>query len=108
MTRKLIRPNLSEIRKVSKPVSKKKTLPQTKTNAESFYYLKQINNKTKMVIALIDGEILRGVIDWYDENCFKFKSLDGKNILLYKNAIKYMYKEQDCKESKNEPKLKEE
>lgn len=108
MTRKLIRPNLSEIRKVSKPTAKKKTLPQTKTNAESFYYLKQINNKTKMVIALVDGELLRGVIDWYDENCFKFKALDGKNLLLYKNAIKYMYKDPDFKDHKDEQNTKEE
>ena len=101
MTRKLIRPNLSEIRKVSKPVQKKKTPPQTKTNAESFYYVKQMNNKTKMVISLVDGEVIKGVIEWYDENCFKFRGDGNKNMLLFKHAIKYMYKDPDIKDDQD-------
>ena len=48
--------------------------------------------KTAMVFVLRDGETLHGVIEWYDKCCLKVNRTDGPNILLYKPAIKYMYK----------------
>jgi len=33
------------------------------------------------------------VIEWYDRCCLKVNRNEGPNILLYKPAIKYMYKE---------------
>src|SRR6185312_2881213 len=44
----------------------KKPVPPDQTNAESFYYLKQMQTKTEMVLVLRDGEQIRGVIEWYD------------------------------------------
>ena len=38
------------------------------TNAENFYYVKQMQSKTPMVITLKDGEVLKGVIEWYDRS----------------------------------------
>jgi hypothetical protein len=37
-------------------------------NAENFYYLKQMQSKTSMSIVLRDGEVLKGVIEWYDKD----------------------------------------
>ena len=72
----------------------KKATPPDQTNAENFYYLKQMQSKTPMHIVLKDGEVLQGVIEWYDKCCLKVNRTDGEpNILLYKPAIKYMYKE---------------
>ena len=42
---------------------------------------------------LRDGETLHGVIEWYDKCCLKVNRTEGPNLLLYKPAIKYMYKE---------------
>ena len=42
--------------------------PPEVTNAESFYYTKQMNAKTPMVIVMTDGEEIRGSIEWYDRN----------------------------------------
>ena len=58
--------------------------------AELFYLQKQIQSQTPMVIVLEDGEKLQGQIEWYDRGVLKIR---GRNkVLIYKSAIKYMYK----------------
>jgi len=71
----------------------KKLPPPETTNAENFYYQKQMQGKTAMVIVLRDGEQIHGVIEWYDKNCLKVNRTSAPNIVIYKPAIKYMYKE---------------
>jgi sRNA-binding regulator protein Hfq len=59
-------------------------------HAELFYLQKQIQSQTPMVIVLEDGEQVNGCIEWYDRNTLKVR---GKTrTLIYKSAIKYMYK----------------
>src|SRR5215510_15482257 len=100
MNRKLIRPDLTEIKEhlqsaTPKGYRTRKQIPPEQTNAESFYYLKQMTNKTRMVIVLKDGETLRGVIEWYDKTALKVHRVGEPNILLLKDNIKYMYKENE-------------
>jgi len=72
----------------------KKPAPPEQTNAENFYYQKQMQSRTQMVIVLHDGEEVHGIIEWYDKNCLKVNRNDGEpNLMIYKPAIKYMYKE---------------
>jgi host factor-I protein len=72
----------------------KKPAPPEQTNAENFYYQKQMQSHTPMVIVLRDGEEVHGVIEWYDRNCIKVNREDGEpNLMIYKPAIKYMFKE---------------
>jgi host factor-I protein len=71
----------------------KKSAPPEQTNAENFYYQKQMQSKTPMVIVLRDGEQIHGVIEWYDKACIKVVRNGGANLLIYKPAIKYMFKE---------------
>jgi host factor-I protein len=72
----------------------KKPAPPETTNAENFYYQKQMQSRTPMVIVLRDGEEVRGIIEWYDKNCIKVnRDAGGPNLMIYKPAIKYMYKE---------------
>jgi host factor-I protein len=71
----------------------KKPIPSETTHAENFYYQKQMQAKTPMVVVLRDGEELHGVIEWYDRICLKLVRDGSSNVLLYKAAIKYMYKE---------------
>ena len=70
----------------------KKPVPPDQTNAENFYYIKQMQSKTPMVIVLRDGEQLNGIIEWYDKLSLKVNRTDGPNLLVYKSYIKYMYK----------------
>jgi host factor-I protein len=99
MNRKLIRPNLSEIKEKMKNESiKRKAHPPFDTHAENYYYLKQMNKKTPMAIVLEDGEVVQGYIEWYDRNCIKLNREDAPNLLIYKSRIKYIYKINDNKE----------
>ena len=96
-TRKLIRPSLTELKdkiepkRVQAPIQKK-SVPPEQTNAENFYYAKQMQLKTAMVVVLKDGEQLHGVIEWYDRSCLKVNREGAPNVLVYKDNIKYLYK----------------
>ena len=70
----------------------KKTAPPEQTNAEQFYFSKQMQSKTTMVVVLTDGERLEGVVEWYDRGCIKLNREGEPNLLLYKHCIKYLYK----------------
>jgi len=129
MNRKLIRPNLSEIkekagkspRSSAQPTAqtppptvepggrnpdaasapqgtgspRRKIAPPEQTNAESFYYLKQMQTKTPMVIVLQNDEKLRGIIEWYDKHCLKINRVKEPNLLVPKHNIKYIYKQEE-------------
>lgn len=71
----------------------RKLAPPEQTNAENFYYQKQMQAKTPMVIVLRDGEQVQGCIEWYDKSCIKISRNGGPNLLIYKPSIKYMFKE---------------
>ena len=58
--------------------------------AELFYLQKQIQSQTPMVIVLEDGEKLEGQIEWYDRGVLKIRR--RAKTLIYKSAIKYMFK----------------
>ena len=102
VNRKLIRPNLSELKERlgSKP-PRRKQVPPDQTNAEAFYYLKQMNARTPMVVILKDGEELRGVIEWYDRNCIKVNRASAPNLMVMKDCIKYMYKAEEQDENRS-------
>jgi host factor-I protein len=76
------------------PGGGRKPAPPEQTNAENFYYQKQMQSRTPMVIVLQGGEEVRGTIEWYDKTCIKVIRDDGgPNLMIYKPAIKYMFKE---------------
>ena len=113
MNRKLIRPNLAEIKeRLASPRggpapdrapreapgnghARRRPAPPENTNAEAFYYLKQMTGQTPMVVVLNDGEELLGHIEWYDRNCLKVHRLEAANLLVFKHHIKYLYKQED-------------
>ena len=102
LNRKLIRPSLTDIKEQMNPrrnqnanqgsSPNKKPTPPEHTNAENFYYVKQMQSKTPMVVVLKDGEELHGIIEWYDRCCLKLNRDNQPNLVVYKPNIKYMYK----------------
>ncbi len=113
--RKLIRPTLSRTEPSARPpeppqerreartpgggagnaAAGKKTPPPEQTHAENFYYQKQMQARTPMVVILKDGEEVHGIIEWYDKTCIKLNRSGQPNVLLYKTSIKYMFKESE-------------
>ena len=108
VSRKLIRPSLSAPAPRTEPVSERRerlertdrmaasgprrSSPPEQTHAENYYYQKQIQSKTAVVVVMKDGEQLQGLIEWYDRNCIKLNRNGGGNLLIYKPAIRYIYK----------------
>lgn len=98
--RKLIRPALPPRERGSEfggnRGSAKKNSPPEQTLAESFYYQKQMQTRTPMVVVMQDGEELRGIIEWYDKDCIKLnRSAHQPNLLVYKSCIKYIFKQSE-------------
>lgn len=60
------------------------------SHAEAFYFQKQVQSQTRMVIVLEDGEQIEGCIEWYDRNAIKVRGYT--RMLIYKSRIKYIYK----------------
>lgn len=119
MNRKLMRPNLTEIKEQmsqekerekaadrggerggdrtgdrggDRGGDRRKMHPPTDTFAESYYYLKQMNKKTPMTVVFTDGQVVEGVIEWYDRNCIKLNRDHAPNLLIYKSSIRCLYK----------------
>jgi len=95
--RKLIRPSMTEMleRMPGRAAGRRKQVPAEQTNAENFYYLKQMQNHTTMIVVLADGTELNGWIEWYDKGCIKLNRTDAPNLLIFKHSIKYMFKEEE-------------
>jgi sRNA-binding regulator protein Hfq len=103
-TRKLIRPHLSLIERKRDPVHMEDPLTHANidghstleaSHAEAFYFQKQMQQQTEMLVVLDDGEELRGIIQWYDKSVLKL--LVGRNrVMIYKSGIKYLYKSSEA------------
>jgi sRNA-binding regulator protein Hfq len=94
--RKLIRPDMQELKRdLSGRSVRRKQSPPEQTNAEEYYYLKQMAAKTPMVVVLQNGEELRGWIEWYDKGSIKLNRHGEPNLLLPKHNIRYMFKEEE-------------
>src|SRR5256886_13558799 len=62
--------------------SGRRSAPAEQTNAENFYYQKQMQAKTPMVLVLRDGEEIHGVIEWYDRSEEHTSELQSQSNLV--------------------------
>ena len=108
VSRKLIRPSLSSPAPRTEPVSERRERlertdrapssairrngPPEQTHAENYYYQKQIQGKTPVVVVMKDGEEVQGCIEWYDRNCIKLNRSSASALLIYKPSVRYIYK----------------
>jgi RNA chaperone Hfq len=104
-TRKLVRPTLPTIERRRDPVHTEDPLTHAmisdthgaleSSHAEAFYFQKQMQQQTEMTVVLEDGEQLQGIIQWYDRCTVKLRA-GRTRVLVYKAAIKYLYKTSDA------------
>jgi sRNA-binding regulator protein Hfq len=101
-TRKLIRPHLpvaarrtiEHLAHTEDPLTHAMAEPHAvseSSHAEAFYFQKQIQMQTEMMVVLDDGEELRGVIEWYDKCVVKLR-VGRQRVMVYKAGIKYLFK----------------
>lgn len=94
MNRKLFRPKVTAYRsRVGPGLTRARNAPPEQTNAETNYLIKQMESRTPMVIKLMDGEEIRGRIEYYDRHCIKINRDRPPNFFIRKDQIMYMYKD---------------
>ena len=74
---------------------RKRQPPPAETHAEIYYYKKQIDAHTPMVLVLLDGEEVEGTIEWYDRGALKINRRSAPNLLVLKRHIKYIFKAEE-------------
>ena len=107
VSRKLIRPSLSSPAPRTEPVSERRErLERTdachptarveqsfRTNARGKLLLPETDSGQNPCGAGAQGRRqVQGVIEWYDKSCIKVNRPSGSNLLIYKPAIRYIYK----------------
>src|SRR5712691_5602831 len=99
VNRKLFRPTLTEVKEqhsgrahLAGPQPHKKPAPPEQTHAENFYWVKQMQARTPVVVVLPDCESLQGDIKSYARDCIKWTGSCNPNLLIYKQVVKYGYK----------------
>ncbi len=109
VNRRMFRPSFADVKDVapprpqhSGPAPSKKPAPPEVTHAENFYWVKQMQSRTPMLVVLESGEELRGVIEWYDRDCIKLTRQGAPNLMIFKRFIKYVSKDGDDSGSGNE------
>jgi sRNA-binding regulator protein Hfq len=107
-TRKLIRPHLpvQDRRRTVDPAYLEDPLTHAlaeqhlvseSSHAEAFYFQKQIQMQTEMMVVLDDGDELRGIIEWYDKCVVKLRA-GRQRVLVYKSGIKYLFKASEAQQ----------
>jgi host factor-I protein len=110
VNRRMFRPSFGEAKEQSLPprtqnhgpVPSKKPAPAEITHAENFYWVKQMQSRTPMLVTLESGEELRGIIEWYDRDCIKLTREGAPNLMIFKRFIKYVAKDGDGSEHNGE------
>jgi host factor-I protein len=107
VNRRMYRPNFADVKEQAPPrashnntshnnngpVPSKKPAPPEVTHAENFYWVKQMQGRTAMVVVLESGEELHGAVEWYDRECIKLTRNGAPNLMIFKRFIKYVYKD---------------
>jgi sRNA-binding regulator protein Hfq len=107
-TRKLVRPHLPVLdrRRANDPLHSEDPLSHAmaephiateSSHAEAFYFQKQMQMQTEMMLVLDDGEELRGIIEWYDKCVVKLR-VGRQRVLVYKSGIKYLFKASEAQQ----------
>ena len=104
VNRRMFRPSFAEAKEQSMsrpqhsnngPAPSKKPAPPELTHAENFYWVKQMQSRTPMLVVLESGEELRGIIEWYDRDCIKLTRQGAPNLMIFKRFIKYVHKDDE-------------
>src|ERR1700682_2558466 len=102
VNRRMFRPGFPDVKELNTsrpsnngPAPSKKPAPPEMTHAENFYWVKQMQSHTPMSVVLEDGEVLHGIVEWYDRDCIKLTRQGEPNLMIFKRFIKYVHKDGD-------------
>lgn len=83
----------------SRPPRKGKAPPPAETFLEAAY-LKELGEKqTPVSVKLLDGEVVRGWIEYYDQKMIRLTRDGEPNLFIFKHQIRYIAEEPARKNS---------
>ena len=71
---------------------RRQAAPET-TFREAEYIDRLSKNRTPVVVKLIDGEEVRGWIEYYDKDIIRVTRDTQPNLFIYKNRVQYLYED---------------
>ena len=71
---------------------RRQSAPET-TFRETEYIDRLSKSRTPVVVKLIDGEEVRGWIEYYDKDIIRITRETQPNLFIYKNRVKYLYED---------------
>ena len=69
----------------------KSSRPPEQTFEEIKYLKHLIEHKTPIYVKLSDGELVTGVIEYYDQRFIRITRNGAPNLFIFKHDIKYLY-----------------
>ncbi|MGZ4816139.1 MAG: RNA chaperone Hfq [Terriglobales bacterium] len=77
---------------------KKPKTPPPEDTFEEALYLKMLGEKQKPVsVRLMDGEVVRGWIEYYDKNMIRLTRDGEPNLFIFKHEIMYIAEESSAR-----------
>ena len=73
------------------PAFKKTKIPPPEDTGQESGYLKALGEKqTPVAIKLLGGEVVRGWIEYYDQNMIRLTRENGPNLFIFKHQVMYI------------------
>ena len=73
---------------------RRQSAPET-TLREAEYIDRLSKSRTPVVVKLIDGEEIKGWIEYYDKDIIRITRGTQPNLFIYKNRVKYLFEDPD-------------
>jgi host factor-I protein len=71
---------------------RRQAAPET-TFREAEYIDRLSKSRTPVIVKLIDGEEVRGWIEYYDKDIIRITRETQPNLFIFKNRVKYLYED---------------
>jgi len=71
----------------------KRTPPPDATGREADYLARLREAKTPVVVELLDGEVVRGWVEYYDRDMIKINRHEGPNLFIRKKHVRHVQEE---------------
>ena len=71
---------------------RRQSAPET-TFREAEYIDRLSKSRTPVIVKLIDGEEVKGWIEYYDKDIIRITRETQPNLFIYKNRVKYLFED---------------
>ncbi len=86
------------------PLHKKAKNPPPEETFQEAAYLKMLGEKQAPVtVKLLDGELVKGWIEYYDQNMIRLTREGAPNLFIFKHEILYIAEDSGTRKPRREP-----